>query len=223
VVAQLVWVTDAMPWLEQYVLKLFPTAVRILDAFHVIERLCRFAATVHGKGKPEARRLYKQAYEAAFGASKLPKTKSKTRSGHRKRKGSTTTRFACHRVTQMTRERKATPNAEPLLDFLQGMVLDGEHESARDALVRYIRNNAYRMDYASYIQHGYQIGSGAMESLHPVASQHRLKRSGPGWRPEAAQAIFNLRMLDLVGRWHEFWCHSDIDKTLEVAFSGALC
>ena len=101
------------------------------------------------------------------------------------------------------------------------MVLGGEHEPARDAIVRCIRHNGYRMDYASYIQRGYQIGSGAMESLHPVASQHRMKRSGPGWRPEAAQAIFNLRMLDLVGRWDEFWCHPDLGKTLETAFRRA--
>ena len=221
VVAQVVWVTDGMPWIEQYLLKLFPTAVPILDAFHVIERLARFAATVYGRGKPEAQRWYQQAYEAAFGASKLPKTKPKTRSGHRKKKGSTTTKFACNRVKQMSRPRNATTRAEPLLSLLEGMALSAEHESARDAIIRYIKNNAYRMDYATYIQHGYQIGSGSMESLHPVASQHRLKRSGPGWRPEAAQAIFNLRMLNLVDRWHEFWCHSDLDLTLETAFRAA--
>jgi hypothetical protein len=221
VVAQLVWVTDGMPWIEEYLLKWFPTAVFILDAFHVIEKLSKFAAIVYGKGEPEAQRWYKQAYEAAFGAPKLPKTKSTTRTGHRKRKGARMTRFARRRVEQMMRPRKATTLAEPLLNLLEGMELSGERESARDALVRYVKNNAYRMDYAMYIQQGYQIGSGAMESLHPVASQHRLKRSGPGWRPEAAQAIFNLRMLDLVGRWHEFWCHDDLKETLESAFEAA--
>jgi len=128
------------------------------------------------------------------------------------------TRFACYRFKHMTRSRETTADVKPLLDLLQGLVLGSERASARDAIVRYMRTNAHRMDYARYIQHGYQIGSGSMESPHPVASEPRLKRSGPGWRPEAAQAIFDLRMLDLVGRWHEFWGHSDMEKILETAF-----
>ena len=123
----------------------------------------------------------------------------------------------------MTRARNTTLSAEPLIELLEGTVLGGEHESARVALVQYIRNNAYGMDYTSYILRGHQIGSGAMESLLPVASQHRLNGSGPGWRPESAQAIVNLRMLDLVGRWDEFWSLPDLSPILQTAFRHARC
>ena len=74
------------------------------------------------------------------------------------------------------------------------------------------------MDYARYIELGYQIGSGAMESLHRVASQLRIKRPGPGWLPETAQAVFNLRMLALVGRWDEFWNQPALADHLVTAF-----
>jgi len=221
VVAQVVWVTDGMPWFEQYLLPLFPTAVLVLDAFHLIERLARLAAVAYGRGKPEAKRLYKQSYEAAFGAPKLPRGKSKARRGHRKTKESRAVRVARRRAVEMERPRQPTTKAEALLNLLRSLELCGEGQKERDGLVKYVEHNAYRMDYAMYIQSGYQIGSGAMESLHPVASQHRLKRSGPGWRPEAAQAIFNLRMLDLVGRWHEFWSQSDVANTDEIELQAA--
>ena len=121
----------------------------------------------------------------------------------------------------MERPRQPTTKAEALLNLLRSLELCGERQKERDGLVKYVEHNAYRMHYAMYIQSGYQIGSGAMGSLHPVAIQHRLKRSGPGWRPEAAQAIFNLRMLDLVGRWHEFWSQSDAANTDEIELQAA--
>ena len=77
------------------------------------------------------------------------------------------------------------------------------------------------MDCARYIKLGYQIGSGAMESLHRTASQLRIKRPGPGWLPETAQAVFNLRMLALVGRWDEFWNQPDLPDRLLTAFQDA--
>ena len=78
------------------------------------------------------------------------------------------------------------------------------------ALVKYITNNAYRMDYVLYRASGYQLGSGAMESLHRTGSQARLKRAGTRWLPETLEAMFNLRMLDLAGRWDEFFAQPEL-------------
>ena len=49
-----------------------------------------------------------------------------------------------------------------------------------------------------------QVGSGAMESLHRIASQGRLKVAGARWRAHTARAVLNTRMLLLAERWDEF-------------------
>ena len=36
-------------------------------------------------------------------------------------------------------------------------------------------------------------------------SQERLKRAGARWLPETLEAMFRLRMLEIVGRWNEWW------------------
>ena len=51
---------------------------------------------------------------------------------------------------------------------------------------------------------------GAMESLHRTGSQARLKRAGCHWTEEVAQAILNLRMLGLSGRWKEYWSQPEL-------------
>jgi hypothetical protein len=121
----------------------------------------------------------------------------------------------------MGRARKDTTNAMPIRQLLAGVKLPKRCSKAREDLVRYVENNAYRMDYARYIKRGYQIGSGAMESLHRVASQLRLKRPGSAWLPETAKAIFNLRMMTLVDNEEKFWSQEDLTKQLVTAFQGA--
>ena len=58
-----------------------------------------------------------------------------------------------------------------------------------------------------------------MESLHRTGSQTRLKVAGIRCLPETSQAVFNLRMLRLCGRWDEFWRHDDISSLLVGAFA----
>ncbi len=65
---------------------------------------------------------------------------------------------------------------------------------------------------------GYSIGSGAMESLHRTAGQARMKIPGGRWLQETSQAIFNLRMMVLAGRWTEFWSKPDLPSLLARAF-----
>lgn len=219
VVARVAWITDGMPWFENHVLALFPGALVILDGYHVLDHLGKFAAAVWGKGHDKARRFYNRARNALFGTKRVRRAKPKARKGHRKR--SRTVTMAYKRSLESRRNRKATTNAEPLLELLRRVKVPVDRASALEDILRYIANNAYRMDYARYIELGYQIGSGAMESLHRVASQLRIKRPGPGWLPETAQAVFNLRMLALVGRWDEFWNQQALTDRLVTAFQAA--
>lgn len=219
VVARVAWVTDGMPWFEDHILGFFPGALVILDAYHALDHLGKFAAGVWGKGHDKARRFYHQARNALFGARRVHKPKAKTRKGHTKRRRAD--KMADKRKLESRRNRKPTTNAEPLLGLLRRVKVPADKSTALEDILRYVMSNAYRMDYARYIKLGYQIGSGAMESLHRTASQLRIKRPGPGWLPETAQAVFNLRMLALVERWDEFWNQPDLPDRLLTAFQAA--
>lgn len=57
----------------------------------------------------------------------------------------------------------------------------------------YISNNIRNIDYKSYIEQGYFIGSGAIESANKTVLQQRLKQAGMRWNISSAQAILTLR------------------------------
>ena len=75
------------------------------------------------------------------------------------------------------------------------------------------------MNYPEYLRRGYQIGSGAMESLHRTGSQQRTKVPGARWLADTSQAVFNFRMVQLVGKWDAFWEQSDLMRQLAGALS----
>ncbi|MCB9548079.1 MAG: hypothetical protein H6706_19870 [Myxococcales bacterium] len=97
------------------------------------------------------------------------------------------------------------------------MTADGPSEPL-NALIGYLENNLYRGDYDACRQRGFQLGSGAMESLHRTAAQARLKLAGARRTARASLASVNLRLLELAGRWDEFWAHDGIERVLDQAF-----
>ena len=68
-----------------------------------------------------------------------------------------------------------------------------EQRVALNDLVRYYRANARRMDYASYLERGYPIASGAIESAHRHVLQVRMKRAGQRWSIHRARRMARLR------------------------------
>lgn len=62
-----------------------------------------------------------------------------------------------------------------------------------DDLVRYYRNNATRMRYRTLREHGFPIGSGAVESAHRHVLQTRMKRAGMHWEIGNARRMAHLR------------------------------
>jgi hypothetical protein len=52
----------------------------------------------------------------------------------------------------------------------------------------YLRNNQDRMDYPTYVQNGWQIGSGVIESACKSVVALRLKAPGMRWRPQGTTA-----------------------------------
>ena len=60
-------------------------------------------------------------------------------------------------------------------------------------LYGYIQNNAGNIDYAHYIEEGFFIGSGAIESGNKSVLHQRLKQAGMRWNPQTAQYFLTLR------------------------------
>lgn len=60
-------------------------------------------------------------------------------------------------------------------------------------LYGYISNNIRNIDYATYEEKGYFIGSGAIESGNKLILQDRLKRAGMRWNTTTAQAMLSLK------------------------------
>jgi len=68
-------------------------------------------------------------------------------------------------------------------------------------LYGYITNNIRNIDYVSYEQKGYFIGSGAIESGNKVVMQQRLKQAGMRWNVETAQNLLTLKSKAESGLW----------------------
>ena len=88
--------------------------------------------------------------------------------------------------------RLACPRGQPLPDKVR-------------ALVSYLFHNRRRMDYLTYRQAGYPIGSGSVESGCKVVVQERMKQAGMRWSRQGAQAMLAWRSVLLSDRWDEVW------------------
>jgi hypothetical protein len=220
VVAKLCWLSDGMPWFSDHILPLFLSPVVILDVYHLLERLAAYAALCYGKGSRAARRWYSMAVKLVCGP-KAKKRKPKPRRGTGGRAGKRVPKTRAHQRTTEPPER-----AYKMVKDL-GLLLASTHpktkkaEKAKQKLGWYIIGNVFRMDYATYRYRGYQIGSGAMESIHRQGSQIRTKLPGASWLEYTSQAIFNVRMMRLAGNWDRFWHQEDLAEKLVHGFEQA--
>jgi len=67
----------------------------------------------------------------------------------------------------------------------------------------YIENNSEKINYPSYREQGFFVGSGAIESSNKTIVQQRLKRAGMRWSVAGAQALLSLRAKEESDRWRE--------------------
>lgn len=195
VVAQIVFPSDGALWIVDHVLPLFPGAIAVLDVYHVLEKVTEFAMNAFPRSKRLRRRLFHRALRAL---GMPPRRKRET---GRLRSGPATAK----RQPKAPRDPKGSGHR--LLGLLQKTARPVNVDAAEkcDGVEAFIAKNVQRMNYGDLDARGMQIGSGAMESIHRSGSQVRLKRSGCHWTDQTAQAILNLRMLGLSGRWEEYW------------------
>ena len=78
--------------------------------------------------------------------------------------------------------------------------LKAEDDPAQQA-VTYFSNNRQRMDYPTYRNNGYQIGSGTIESAVKQIASQRMKVSGARWNLHSARMVAKARATFLSGQW----------------------
>src|SRR5947199_5243311 len=76
-----------------------------------------------------------------------------------------------------------------------------------DTLFQYLRNNVERMKYPEYLQRGWQIASGAVESACKTVVNQRLCLGGMRWSATGSDNVAHLRALyrsdpDV---WEDYW------------------
>ena len=211
---QVVLLTDGMEWIRTWVFPQMPEGTTfILDFYHAIEHIAAFARAWLGAGTKAAQAWTSKVRTALFGKRGYTRKRQSKRRGHKKR-----------RRQGPSNKRTIHPSNNPhgageaLARELSAMSVSEVHDDALEKLVYYIGQNADRMDYPSYRARGMQVGSGAMESFHRVASQMRLKLAGARWLPENALAVMNARMMMLADRWTGFWEQQGLTQQLQAAF-----
>jgi len=221
--AQMVFVSDGSAWLVDHLVPHLAGVIVILDLYHLIDWFTQFSKIVFTPGSQASRKFHNELQDLLFKKRRRKKQKtSRQRRGHRKQR-----RQHRKHAHDRHRPRQGPPKkfssdftARTLLDFLAEVdVTETEHQKALQVLAERISHNTPRINYAEYFARGLQIGSGAMESLHRNGSQQRLKLPGARWLEDSSQAVLQFRMLELSGRWREFWDRPDIASHIAQAFA----
>lgn len=208
---QVVFIADGMPWIRDHVHPVMPKDTRfILDFYHVMEQLGTYAKARFGRGTSGTKTWLARVKKKLLGKRNYRRKRQNERRGHTK----SSPRRRRSRTIHLSEKWSAGES------LIRQLVREEPESDQLLALVGYLCENIDRIDFPAYRQRGLQVGSGAMESLHRVASQVRLKRSGARWMPERAVAITNLRLMMLAERWDAFWGQEDLQSTLRDAFAS---
>jgi hypothetical protein len=82
--------------------------------------------------------------------------------------------------------------------------LKGKHRETLERICGYFHNNASRMAYDAYLEHGFPIASGVIEGACRCVVKDRMERSGMRWIMSGARAMLDMRCIYLSGLWEEF-------------------
>ncbi len=77
--------------------------------------------------------------------------------------------------------------------------------AAREELINYIATKVDLMNYPDCRGHGWQIGTGMVESTCKQLVGIRLKGPGMHWSEKGALAVTALRAIDFNGKWNSYW------------------
>lgn len=101
---------------------------------------------------------------------------------------------------------ESVPRDKPWLDQQKKYLLDGKvstviqtvkklpRSETNEKLITYLENHKDQMDYKTYREKGWMIGSGPIESAHRTVLQVRMKRSGIRWADTGCDNMVKLRV-----------------------------
>jgi hypothetical protein len=82
--------------------------------------------------------------------------------------------------------------------------LMGKRRKTLERICGYFHNNAPRMAYDVYLEHGFPIASGVIEGACRCVVKDRMERSGMRWVMSGARAMLDMRCIYLSNLWEEF-------------------
>lgn len=85
----------------------------------------------------------------------------------------------------------------------RGKLSKGRRERLEKAL-GYLRSNEYRMDYKWVLEMDLELASGAVEGAIKHVMGKRLDNGGMRWIKERAEAVLQLRCIEVNGQWRDF-------------------
>lgn len=87
-------------------------------------------------------------------------------------------------------------------------ILENEYEMTGNdktrKLIGYVTRFKECISYKSFVEQGFSIGSGEIESAHKYVTQKRLKLTGACWKPKHVNPMLALRLVKNNGWWNEF-------------------
>jgi len=90
----------------------------------------------------------------------------------------------------------------------------GERREVYRQELQYFQHHEHKMNYPRYLAHGWQIGSGPVESACKRVVTQRLKGAGMRWSPRGSDAMCHLQALVLsqAGCWEQFWSSNHLQN-----------
>lgn len=70
--------------------------------------------------------------------------------------------------------------------------------------ITYVRNHQHMMDYKTYLEKGYPVTTGAIESACGHFVKSRMQRNAMYWGKQGAQKMLNIRAVKKNGDWLDY-------------------
>jgi hypothetical protein len=86
--------------------------------------------------------------------------------------------------------------------------------------ITYVSNRPHMLDYKSYLDKGYPITTGAVESACGHFVKSRMERNAMHWGKQGAQEMLNIRAIKKNGDWHGYTNYF-IDKEQQAIYNKA--
>jgi len=83
--------------------------------------------------------------------------------------------------------------------------LSATQQQAIATTIRYYRRNAPYMHYDQYLERGWPIGTGVIESACGHLVKDRMEQAGMRWTKAGAHAILDLRAVRVTDDWDAYW------------------